>query len=259
MSRAAAHVGDKLPKGWGDFGRQIGILVSVDLAYTFVRGIVDSQKAVAMAHGQQIIDLEQSTGTFFEPALQAFFLPMQGVIDVANQIYLNAQFSVALGFLFWLYLFRNESYYFVRNMFVVAMGLALIGYTLYPTAPPRMFPELGFVDTINDFSNVNHDSSLAKIFINPYAAVPSMHCAFAMMIGGAGFMVCRNWFAKACWACWPLLVSWVTVVTANHYWVDAVLGWMVALTAALVAQRLLARARPEAWSFRGSSPQEAEA
>ena len=71
-------------------------------------------------------------------------------------------------------------------MFVVSMGLALIGYTLFPTAPPRMFPEHGFVDTIDDFSDVNHDSSLAKIFINPYAAVPSMHCAFALMIGGTG-------------------------------------------------------------------------
>ena len=77
-------------------------------------------------------------------------------------------------------------------MFIVAMGLALVGYTLYPTAPPRMFPEYGFVDTINDFSSVNHDSALAKIFINPYAAVPSMHCAFAMMIGVTGVLVCRH-------------------------------------------------------------------
>ena len=89
-------------------------------------------------------------------------------------------------------------------MFVVSMGLAALGYTIYPTAPPRMFPQHGFVDTINDFSNVNHDSGLAKILINPYAAVPSMHCAFAMMIGGTGFMVCRSAFAKGFWAFWPL-------------------------------------------------------
>ena len=132
-------------------------------------------------------------------------------------------------------------------MFVVSMGLALIGYTLYPTAPPRMFPQYGFVDTINDFSNVNHDSALAKIFINPYAAVPSMHCAFALMIGGTGVMV-PQWVAKAFWAAWPLLIPWVVIVTANHYWADAALGWMVAVTSALVAARLLARARPEAWS-----------
>ena len=219
-------------------GRQIGILVSVDLAYSSCAESPTAQRSIAMAHGQQVIDLERSTHTLFEPSLQAFFLPAQGVIDVANQIYLNAQFSIALGFLVWLYLFRNESYYFVRNMFVVSMGLALVGYSLFPTAPPRMYPQYGFVDTLNAFAGVNHDSALAKSFINPYAAVPSMHCAFAMMIGCTGVMVCRHWWSKAWWAFWPLLVSWVTIVTANHYWVDAALGWMVALCAALVAQRL---------------------
>jgi membrane-associated phospholipid phosphatase len=262
VSAAFAAITARLPKGWGDLGRQIAVLVSVDLAYTFVRGIADGERALAMTHGQQVIDLERTTHTFFEPSLQEFFLPAQGIIDFANQIYLNAQFSVALGFLVWLYLFHNQSYYFVRNMFVVSMGLALVGYTLFPTAPPRMFPEYGFVDTLNEFSDVGHDSTIAKIFINPYAAVPSMHCAFAMMIGGSGIMVCRHWWSKAWWAFWPLLVSWVTIVTANHYWVDAALGWLVALTAAVVAWRL-AVARPEAWSFRASArpraPQEAEA
>jgi len=260
MARGLNAVGSWLPNGWGDLGRQVGILVGVDLAYTAVRGIADSERSAAFTHGSQVIDFERATHTFFEPSLQAFFLPAQGVIDFANQIYLNAQFSVALGFLVWLYLFRNQSYNFVRNMFIVSMGIALVGYTLYPTAPPRMFPEFGFVDTINDFSNVNHDSTLAKVFINPYAAVPSMHCAFAMMIGGSGFMVCRHWWAKAWWVFWPLLVSWVTIVTANHYWVDAALGWLVALTAALVASRLLARARPETWAWRVAQPaREAEA
>ena len=123
-----------------------------------------------------------------------------------------------------------------------------------------MFPEHGFVDTITDFSGVNHDSALAKIFINPYAAVPSMHCAFAMMIGATGVMVCRHWWAKAWWAFWPMLISWVVIVTANHYWVDAALGWMVALGRRAVAQRLLARARPDAWAWRSApAPAEAEA
>lgn len=260
MSRTLARVTAKLPQGWSDAGRQLGILVLVDFAYELVRGIADSERAAAIAHGQQLIDFERSTHTFFEPSLQAFFLPAHWLIDFANQIYLNAQFSIALGFLVWLYLRRNESYYFVRNMFVVSMGLALIGYTLFPTAPPRMFPGHGFVDTITDFSNVNHDSTLAKIFINPYAAVPSMHCAFALMIGCTGVRVSRHWFTRAFWAAWPMLVIWVVIVTANHYWVDAALGAAVAATSALVAHRLLARARPEAWAWgRASTPQEAEA
>ncbi len=76
-----------------------------------------------------------------------------------------------------------------------------------------------------------------------------MHCAFALMIGGTGVLVCRHWYAKAWWAFWPVLICWVVIVTANHYWVDAALGWMVAIAAALVAQRLLARVRPEAWAW----------
>jgi membrane-associated phospholipid phosphatase len=260
VSRAVARIGSKLPQGWGDAGRQLGILVLVDVAYEMVRGIADGQRSEAIAHGQQVIDFERSIHMLFEPHLQAIFLPAQWLVDFANQVYLNSQFSIALAFLVWLYLRRNESYYFVRNMFVVSMGLALVGYTLYPTAPPRMFPHYGFVDTIVDFSNVNHDSSIAKIFINPYAAVPSMHCAFALMIGGTGAMVSRHRLSKAFWAVWPLLVAWVVIVTANHYWVDVALGWTVALSSALVAHRLLARARPEAWAWRAEpAPQEAEA
>jgi membrane-associated phospholipid phosphatase len=259
VSRAADRIAVKLPKGWGDLWRQIGILLSVDVVYELGRGIADSDRTDAIAHGAQVIDLERSTHTFFEPSMQAFFLSAHWTVDIANQLYLNAQFSIALGFLVWLYLFRNESYYFVRNMFVVSMCLALIGYIGYPTAPPRMFPEHGFVDTITDFSGVGHDSALAKIFINPYAAVPSMHCAFALMIGGTGVMVCRHWWAKAFWAFWPVLIAWVVIVTANHYWVDWALGWMVALAAALIAQRLLARVRPEAWAWQVRGAREAEA
>ncbi|HVC07816.1 MAG TPA: phosphatase PAP2 family protein [Solirubrobacterales bacterium] len=258
MSRALERISTRLPQGWGDAGRQLGILALVDFAYEMVRGVADTQRSVAIVHGQEVIEFEQSIHTFFEPRLQALFLPAHWLIDFANQVYLNAQFSIALGFLIWLYLFRNDSYCFVRNMFVVSMSLALIGYTLFPTAPPRMFPEHGFIDTVNAFSGVNHNSALAKLFINPYAAIPSMHCAFALMIGGSGVMVCRRRYTRAFWAAWPLLVTWVVIVTANHFWTDAVLGWAVAVSSALVAARVLARARPDAWSWRSNSPREVE-
>jgi membrane-associated phospholipid phosphatase len=260
MRRAFAAVTALLPHGWGDLGRQIGLLVIVDLAYETVRGMADGQHGPAFAHGQAIIDFERSTHTFFEPPVQEFFMQANWVIDFANQVYMNSQFAVVLSFFFFVYFFRNDAYYFIRNMFMVSMGLALIGYALYPTAPPRFYSQYGFVDTINDFSSVNHDSGLSKAFINPYAAVPSMHCAFAAMIGFSGARLARHRLMRAFWIAWPFLVAWVVVVTGNHYWVDVALGWMVAATAALVAQRLLARARPHAWAWRyDRSPQEAEA
>jgi membrane-associated phospholipid phosphatase len=252
------QIGEKLPKGWGDLARQIGLLILVDLAYETVRGLADGQRAIAFANGQRLIDLEQATHTFFEPGFQAFFLQFGWLTDFANQVYMNSQFAVVLTFFFWLYMFRNDSYYFVRNMFMVSMGLALIGYAFYPTAPPRLYPELGFVDTINDYSSVNHDSALAKAFINPYAAVPSMHCAFALMVGLSAAKLSRHWYTRTLWMIWPALVIWVVIVTGNHYWLDAALGAGVAACSALVASRLLARARPEAWAWR-TGPQEAEA
>ncbi|HVW48128.1 MAG TPA: phosphatase PAP2 family protein [Solirubrobacterales bacterium] len=264
MPRVVSAIGDWLPKGWGDLGRQIGILIGVDIIYELGRGLADGSKAVAMHHGAQVISFERSTHTLFEPDLQKLFLPAHWLIEVANYLYLNAQFSVAIVFLFWLYLFHNDAYYFVRNMFVVAMCLALIGYVGFPTAPPRLFPQDGFTDTVTRYAAVNSDSSIAKVFINPYAAVPSMHCAFALMIGSSGVAVSRHWWSKALWACWPIVIAWVVIVTANHYWIDWALGWLVALTSFAIAKGALARWKPEAWDWRPArsrraGPQEVEA
>ena len=256
MSRAFAFIGSKLPKGYPDAFRQVGLFVLADLLYETVRGIAEGSRSLAFANGEAVIDLERSTGTFFEPSVQGFFIAERWVVDFANFMYMNSHFVLTTSFLVWLYIWRNDSFYFVRNMFMVAMGLALVLYTLVPTAPPRLFEEFGFVDTINDFSSVNHDSALVKIFVNPYAAIPSMHSAFALMISVPGFMLSRSRPAKAFWAVYPLVIFWVVVVTGNHFWFDAAVGWAVAGASALVAHRLLARARPEAWSWR-ALPQEA--
>jgi len=245
-----AKVGRLLPHGWGDAGRQLGLFVLAELSYETVRGVAEGQRAEALANAASITSFERSTHTFFEPDLQAALLNHQWIIDVANFLYMNSHFVVTTAFLVWLYLFRNPSFYFVRNMFLVAMGLALVGYTLVPTAPPRLFPEDGFVDTITAYAQVNHDSGLVKLFVNPYAAVPSMHCAFALMIGISGALISRHAVTRAFWCVYPLLVFFVVVVTANHYWVDVAAGALVAALAALTARQVLARFRPAVWSFR---------
>jgi membrane-associated phospholipid phosphatase len=244
------RIGRWLPQGWGDAGRQLGLFLLAELSYETVRGVAEGQRVEAFANAAAITDFERSTHTFFEPDLQHALLNYQWVIDVANFLYMNSHFVVTTTFLVWLYLFRNPSFYFVRNMFLVAMGLALVGYTLVPTAPPRLFPQDGFVDTITAYAQVNHDSGLVKLFVNPYAAIPSMHCAFALMIGISGAMISRHTASRAFWCVYPLLVMFVVVVTANHYWVDAAAGALVAALAALTARQVLARFRPAVWSFR---------
>ncbi len=243
-----SRIGDWLPHGWGDAGRQLGLFVLADICYETVRGIAEGQRVEAFANAGRVIDFEVATGTFFEPDLQSALLDFRWLIDLANFSYMNTHFVLTTGFLAWLYLYRNEHYYFVRNMFMVAMGLALVGYTMVPTAPPRLIEGYGFVDTINQYAQVTHDSALVKIFINPYAAIPSMHCAFALMIAGTGVLVTRHTVSKVLWCIYPVFVLFVVIVTANHFWLDGAIGWMVAVLSALAATQL-ARVRPASWSF----------
>lgn len=252
MVAVIARIGAWLPRGWGDLLRQLALYLSANFSYEVARGMADGRVDLALANGERVMDVERSVHSFFEPSLQASTITVNWVVDFANTIYLNSQFTVALGFLIWMYLFRNEQYYFFRNMLFAAMAIALVGYIGFPTAPPRMYPEYGFVDTINAESSVNHDSALARLFINPFAAVPSMHCAVSLIIGGTGYKVCRNWIPRVIWLAWPLLVAWVTVVTANHYWIDVVLGWIVAIASFLIARLVVAKLKPDLWEWPGT-------
>ena len=167
-------------------------------------------------------------------------------------MYINAQTSVTLGALAFLYLFRNDSFYFVRNMMLVAMGIALVGYVAFPTAPPRFLPEWGFTDTVANFVGESAENS-ANVLYNPFAAVPSMHVAFALMIAIPAIFLVRNRVIKALWGLYPVVITFVVVVTANHYWLDAALGAAVAAVSAWAATAAFARARPDAWAWRGAA------
>lgn len=217
--------------------------------YQVVRGITDSGRDAAIANAERLIDVERSLGTFFEPGFQQGLIAHASwLVDLANFIYLNSHFVVTTAFLAWLYLRRNEHFYFVRNMFMVAMALALVGYALYPTAPPRLFPGEGFTDTIATFTGVSQDSTTASLLFNQYAAVPSMHVAFSLMIAVPGAALSRQALSRTLWSAYPLVVLFVIVATGNHYWLDAAAGAAVACLAA-VAAGALARLRPHAWSW----------
>jgi membrane-associated phospholipid phosphatase len=246
-----------LPKGGSDALLQLSLFVAADILYETVRGIAESNAAVAFSNARSIVELEQHTGLFFEQSLQAWAMGQRALIDFANFMYVNSHFVITTTVLVWLYLRHNERFYFVRNMFMVAMGLALVGYLLMPTAPPRFFPELGFVDSIAYYVNVKHDSGLVALFFNPYAAVPSMHVAFALMIAIPTMLIVRNRIAKVLWAIYPLVVAFVVMVTGNHWFFDAVAGAVVAGTAALVAGRVLSPLW-NAWSW-SAGPREAPA
>ena len=119
----------------------------------------------------------------------------------------------------------------------------------FPTAPPRYLPEWGFTDTVASFVGPQAEAS-ANVLYNPFAAVPSMHVAFALMVGIPAIRIVEHRWAKALWGLYPAVVTFVVVVTANHFWLDAALGALVAGISAWAASYALGRARPEAWAWR---------
>jgi hypothetical protein len=249
MGRAWYWSSRWLPQGWLDALRQLVLFASAYYLYRIVRGAVDGQVTIAFDNARQIVQVERTLGVFFEPGLQSWALNNQWIVQAANWCYINSHFLVTTTFLIWLYLARNESFYYVRNMFMVAMGLALMLYIVYPTAPPRFLPEWGFSDTVTDAVGQASANS-ANLLYNPYAAVPSMHVAFALMVGVPAYKIVRAPALKALWALYPVLVTFVVLVTANHWWIDAAFGGLVAAIAAVASTAMLARARPEAWAWR---------
>ena len=109
-------------------------------------------------------------------------------------------------------------------------------------------PGEGFTDTIAIFTGGAQDSGTAGLLVNKYAAVPSMHIAFSLMIAVPAVALARHSISRTLWSMYPLCVFFVIVATGNHFWLDAAAGAAVACLAAFTA-RVLARARPERWAW----------
>jgi membrane-associated phospholipid phosphatase len=255
VARARLLQARVLPHGWLDALRQVSLFAAAYLAYRLVRGLVEGDANAAFAHASDLISLERTLHLFVEPSIQAWASGSHLVMVLASWLYVNAQTSVTIAALLYLYMHHNRNFYFVRNMFMIAMTIALVGYTVFPTAPPRFMPEWGFVDSVSDFTgvHVSHASASMDALFNPYAAVPSMHVAFALMIGWPLARLARRRFVRVLWLVYPFLMAFVIVVTANHFILDALLGALTAGASACGAI-WLARARPGVWRFSTVTP-----
>jgi hypothetical protein len=214
---------------------QLGLFAVADLLYEISRTLAKGDLAVAFVHARDVVSVERTVGIFTELDVQHWALARPWVLDVANITYFHAHFAVTTCFMFWLYLRRNHHYYFVRNIVFSAMALALIGYVLFPTAPPRMLTDLGFIDTLEKTADVNFNTGAVSLLSNPFAAVPSVHTCFALIIGASCFFLVRRPAIRFIWLFYPCLIVFSIVATGNHFWLDAILGACLAGVALGVA------------------------
>jgi membrane-associated phospholipid phosphatase len=245
--------GKLLPRGWVDLLRQAAMFFVAFMFYGLVRGLAGSGVSSYKPFGDatQVIDFERALHIFVEPSVQAWTAHFHWLMDALAWSYINTQFVITVAAMALIYVRFNGSFYFVRNMFMIAMGLALIGYLVFPTAPPRLMPEWGFTDPVSQqmTGGTYLEYTWAGKITNSYAAIPSMHVCFAVMIAWPLAKLVRWRWAKVACALYPLLVTFVVVATANHFFVDVILGVATAAVAASLAQGLLARARPDVWAF----------
>lgn len=251
------------------------------LLYSFVRNLFGSQgtgddidASVAYEHARQVIDVERAMGLYFEADLQRWYLdlPAMGLIRVWNVFYGTAHFAVTAFALFWLFRTDKARYPRWRNTLAATTGVALIGFASYSLMPPRLLdspgvygacriydPETaaqaepgaddfegcdryGYVDTIVLHGGwISYDDDKAAGLTNQYAAMPSMHIGWSVWSALVlAPMARRRWSRALAWS-YPLLTLFAIVVTANHYWIDAVGGLAALGTGAAIARWLTAR------------------
>jgi len=236
-----------LPRGPLDLLVQFAALAFAYWAWRHARGAVDGSMSASFAHARDIVSAERSLGALIEPNVQSWAIDAGWPAEVARWGYANLHFKGSCLMLAILYFRYRSSYGFVRNAVFAAMVISVIGYALYPTAPPRFLPELG-LDPSN--SVTGNEALLTKpgdALFNPFAAVPSMHVGLSVILAWSLAMLVRPRPIKALLFAYPLLMTYVVVASGNHFWLDAALGLLTAALAVGVAT-LLARIHPD-WSF----------
>jgi hypothetical protein len=232
-----------LPRGWRDFGRQLLIWFGFLLVYQIVRGLAGHDRMAALAHGRWVIHAEDRVGDLFELTAQKIASSSHALELAVSWTYWMSEFAVLGCALLWVYLRRHDHFHRFRNWVLLAGVLGLIGYVIFPTAPPRMFPGDGFTDTLAQFASLNHGSGVIEFASNQYAAMPSLHAADALIVGISLASIVRAWWAKALWLLWPAWVCFAVMATANHFWLDCLAGGFVALVAGTVIHRDAIRRR----------------
>jgi membrane-associated phospholipid phosphatase len=235
--------GSLLPCGRGDFVRQLAIWLGFVVAYQVARGLADRGTPEAVRNARRVIRVERDVHAFFEPDLQRRVVERGGMlVHAVDWTYWLSQLAVVVLALLWIYLRHNDAYLRFRNTLMVTNAIGLVCYVALPTAPPWLFPQLGFVDTLAQSELVNHKTGLVAALANPYASMPSLHAADALIIGGTLASVARRPIAKAMFLLWPAWVCFSLIATANHFWLDIAAGLAVAAVGAWTARLLERRA-----------------
>ena len=224
----------------------MGPMLLLYALYTLVRFLLRERGPVdGVANAYAVLHLEQRLGLGWETSIQQVTLPHEWLVVAANWYYVLGFLPVILISSCLAAMFNFASFVWWRRNFVVTLFLALIGFAIYPLAPPRMLP--GMVDTLMVYGPRYYgDSNGSSLFnaygripslVNVYAAMPSMHVAWSIIAGALLISSFRQrWWMWTIGFVHPLLMGISVLVTANHFLLDVIMG-----VAALIGSLLIVR------------------
>lgn len=238
---------------WAVALREVVIVVGAALAYFAIRSLMESSHARAVANGWRIVDLERWLGIFWEERMQAAIIDSEWMVRLLNWIYIYGHWPFIVTVALWLLFWRPKTFFTYRNAFLISGAIGLVIFATFPVAPPRLL-DLALVDTITEHSR-SYRVLQPPAFTNQYAAVPSLHFGWNLLMG---IVLIRHapWpVFKVVGLLSPVLMFFATVLTANHYIVDAFFGAIVALAGLWLSvhgRRVLGPPATRAWrSLRG--------
>lgn len=213
---------------------QIAVVGPAFLAYFLVRGITEGDVTSAVAHAHSLADFERGLGIYVEPRLNALIATSDALRTTANMVYMWAHWPLIFVVAIWLVWRHPATFRRCERAFSVSGAIGLTIFFLWPTAPPRLVGS-DFVDTVTIYSQ-SYRLLQPPQLTNQYAAFPSLHVGWNLLIGLAIVAAASGKWARLFGALSPLAMALAAIATANHYVIDVLAGSLLAMAAlAIVA------------------------
>ena len=221
---------------WLPHLREVALVVGAYFVYMYSRALVFGDfQGIALANAWRVIEFEQKVGFFWEPVWQAWTIDSaKSLVIFFNWAYIVTFLPIVLTAAVVLYFTNRDRYKYYRNVVLLSFIIALIGFMLFPLAPPRMIAE-HFVDTINAFGPSGYASRELTSYYNAYAAMPSLHFGWTVMFGVI-FLRTNNRLIKVFGVIYPTLTLFAITITGNHYIMDAIGGGLLIIASFLTME-----------------------
>jgi membrane-associated phospholipid phosphatase len=201
---------------------QIGVVATAIAIYFLVRGATESAASEAVHNARSVVSFERALGIYHEPALQQHLAGAEIVRTMLNWMYIWGHWPVIVVTLLWLARRNPDVFRRVRNAMMLSGAVGMVIFATFPLAPPRL-ADLGMADTVTLTSHA-YRVLQPTVFTNQFAAMPSLHAGWNLLIGLAIVTAARRPLMRLVGVILPMAMVAAVVLTANHYIVDVLAG-----------------------------------